>query len=163
MVLRVPTSDGKISKNKHGITFHRFPQDKTRKGQWEIAVNREQGWRATPSSTVCSEHFNANDFYLTDSGLRRLSLTSIPSINISPCQDEEPTICVMDPGDIKPTDSEERASIVDRHRISLHVSPMLAASANTVRRQVCQTDPKPVAPKKLFIAILNSDLLHAKR
>ncbi|CAK1603747.1 unnamed protein product [Parnassius mnemosyne] len=107
VVSNCKNSSGKISKHKNGITFHRFPRDKNRKYQWEIAVNREEGWCSTSSSAVCSEHFATNDFYLTESGLRRLSLNAVPSINISPCQEPEPTICIMEPGNVNPTDSEE--------------------------------------------------------
>ncbi|XP_059049810.1 THAP domain-containing protein 2-like [Achroia grisella] len=100
-------SSAKISKNKDGITFHRFPRDKERRQQWEVAVNREQEWSSTTSSAVCSEHFEANDFYLTESGLRRLTVDAVPSINISPCQEPEPTISKLQPVDITPTDTEE--------------------------------------------------------
>ncbi|CAH0728074.1 unnamed protein product, partial [Brenthis ino] len=99
-------TSAKISKNKDGITFHRFPRDPDRKRLWEIAVNREE-WSATLSSAVCSEHFDAKDFYITVSGLRRLSMDAVPSINISPCQEPEPTISNCLPIDIKPTDTEE--------------------------------------------------------
>ncbi|XP_052752096.1 THAP domain-containing protein 2-like [Galleria mellonella] len=100
-------TSGKISKNKDGITFHRFPRDKERRRQWEVAVNREEEWSSTASSAVCSEHFEANDFYLTESGLRRLSVDAVPSINISPCQAPEPTISKLQPIDVTPTDTEE--------------------------------------------------------
>ncbi|KAG6459667.1 THAP domain-containing protein 2 [Manduca sexta] len=100
-------TSAKISKNKDGITFHRFPRDKERRRQWEVAVNREKEWSSTLSSAVCSEHFVAVDFYLTESGLRRLSMEAVPTINISPCQEPEPTITVTKPVDIKPTDTEE--------------------------------------------------------
>ncbi|XP_013185203.2 THAP domain-containing protein 1 [Amyelois transitella] len=100
-------SSAKISKNKDGITFHRFPRDKDRCQQWVVAVNREQGWAATSSSAVCSEHFLTQDFYLTDSGLRRLSVNAIPVINISACQAPEPTISKLPPIDINPTDTDE--------------------------------------------------------
>ncbi|XP_068630585.1 THAP domain-containing protein 1 [Battus philenor] len=100
-------SSGKASKNKDGITFHRFPRDKQRKKLWDVAVNREEGWSSTPSSTVCSEHFAPNDFNLTESGLRRLASNAIPSINISICQEPEPTICNLDPVKIEPKDSQE--------------------------------------------------------
>ncbi|KAI5638636.1 THAP domain-containing protein [Phthorimaea operculella] len=92
----------------NGISFHRFPRDKQRRRQWEIAVGREDDWTATSFSAVCSEHFNVNDFYLTDSGLRRLSQAAVPSINISPCQPPEPTISQTDTIiDIKESDTEE--------------------------------------------------------
>ncbi|KAF9787728.1 hypothetical protein SFRURICE_015924 [Spodoptera frugiperda] len=93
-------TSAKISKNKDGITFHRFPRDKERRKQWELAVNREEEWSSTASSAVCSEHFETKDFYLTESGLRRLSVEA-------PCQEPEPTISRVQPVDIQPTDSEE--------------------------------------------------------
>lgn len=61
----------------------RFPRDKERRKQWEVAVNREVEWSSTSSSAVCSEHFNTEDFYLTESGLRRLSMEAVPALNIS--------------------------------------------------------------------------------
>ncbi|KOB66364.1 Transposase, partial [Operophtera brumata] len=76
-------TSAKISKNKDGITFHRFPRDKDRRKRWEIAVNREHDWASTSSSAVCSQHFDANNFYLTERGLRRLSGEAVPTINIS--------------------------------------------------------------------------------
>ncbi|CAH1644029.1 unnamed protein product [Spodoptera littoralis] len=100
-------TSAKISKNKDGITFHRFPRDKERRKQWELAVNREEEWSSTASSAVCSEHFETKDFYLTESGLRRLSVEAVPAINISPCQEPEPTISRVQPVDIQPTDTEE--------------------------------------------------------
>lgn len=63
--------------------LRRFPRDSERRKQWEIAVNREENWASTSSSAVCSEHFNAEDFYLTESGLRRLSMNAVPALNIS--------------------------------------------------------------------------------
>ncbi|KAL0840768.1 hypothetical protein ABMA28_015951 [Loxostege sticticalis] len=100
-------TSGKFSKNKDGITFHRFPRDKARRKQWEVAVNREEDWSSTESSAVCSEHFDASEFYLTESGLRRLSCEAVPLHNISPCQAPQATISEVEPVDIKPTDSEE--------------------------------------------------------
>ncbi|XP_026729835.1 THAP domain-containing protein 2-like [Trichoplusia ni] len=106
-VTNCKNTSAKISKNKDGITFHRFPRDKERRKQWELAINREEDWKSTPSSAVCSEHFEAKDFYLTESGLRRLSLYAVPAINISPCQEPEPTISRVQPVEINPSDSEE--------------------------------------------------------
>ncbi|XP_026329014.1 THAP domain-containing protein 2-like [Hyposmocoma kahamanoa] len=105
-VVNCKNTSAKTSKNKDGITFHRFPRDKERRRLWEQAVDRRD-WTSTASSTVCSEHFEARDFYLTESGLRRLAIDSVPSINISPCQQPEPTISQIEPIDLKPTDTEE--------------------------------------------------------
>ncbi|XP_063532107.1 THAP domain-containing protein 1-like [Cydia strobilella] len=96
----------KITKHTNGITFHRFPRDKKRRRQWEVAVDREN-WSATASSAVCSEHFDAKDFYVTDSGLRRLSVEAVPVINISICQPRAQTVTELQPADISPTDSDE--------------------------------------------------------
>ncbi|XP_045446661.1 uncharacterized protein LOC123654820 [Melitaea cinxia] len=100
-------TSAKISKNKDGITFHRFPRDLNRRRLWEIAVNREEEWSSTVSSAVCSEHFDTKDFYITESGLRRLAVDAVPSINISACQAPEPTISNLLPIDVSPTDTEE--------------------------------------------------------
>ncbi|KAI8428410.1 hypothetical protein MSG28_007235 [Choristoneura fumiferana] len=105
-IINCKNTSVKITKHTNGITFHRFPRDKNRRREWEIAVNREN-WTATASSAVCSEHFDAKDFYVTDSGLRRLSLQAIPVINISVCQPRTETVTELQPADIKPTDSEE--------------------------------------------------------
>ncbi|XP_034824585.1 THAP domain-containing protein 1-like [Maniola hyperantus] len=100
-------TSAKLKKDKHGITFHRFPRDPDRRRQWEVSVNREKKWTSTTSSVVCSEHFDAQDFYLTESGLRRLCINAVPSINISICQTPAPTISNQPIVDIKPTDTEE--------------------------------------------------------
>ncbi|XP_039748938.1 THAP domain-containing protein 5-like isoform X2 [Pararge aegeria] len=100
-------TSAKLKKDKHGITFHRFPQDTDRRRQWEISVNRGNKWSSTKCSVVCSEHFDAQDFYLTESGLRRLCINAVPSINISICQSPAPTISNIPIVDIKPTDTEE--------------------------------------------------------
>ncbi|XP_047986769.1 THAP domain-containing protein 2-like [Leguminivora glycinivorella] len=96
----------KITKHTNGITFHRFPRDKKRRRQWEVAVDREN-WSSTASSAVCSEHFDVKDFYVTDSGLRRLSVEAVPVINISICQPRAQTVTDLQPADINSTDSEE--------------------------------------------------------
>ncbi|XP_026486061.2 THAP domain-containing protein 2-like [Vanessa tameamea] len=96
----------KISKNKDGITFHRFPRDPDRRCLWEIAVNREDEWSASAFSAVCSEHFDIKDFYITEGGLRRLSVDAVPCVNISACQIPKPTFSNL-PIDVKPSDSDE--------------------------------------------------------
>lgn len=106
----------KTSKNKDGITFHRFPRDKERRRQWERAMNREEEWRSSPFSAVCSEHFGCTDFYLTDSGLRRLSVNAVPCINISPCQEPVPTISRLPPVYIDPSDTEEVIKLKNKVR-----------------------------------------------
>ncbi|CAH0699646.1 unnamed protein product [Spodoptera exigua] len=113
-------TSAKITKNKDGITFHRFPRDRERRKQWELAVNREEEWCSTASSAVCSEHFETKDFYLTESGLRRLSVEAVPAINISPCQEPEPTISRVQPVDVQPTDTEEVIQLKYRvHRLEI--------------------------------------------
>ncbi|XP_072940442.1 uncharacterized protein [Epargyreus clarus] len=106
-VANCKNTSAKISKTKDGITFHRFPRDEERRQQWEIAMNREEDWSSTTSSAVCSEHFEAKDFYITESGLRRLCVDAVPTINISPCQELVPTISCTQPIDIDTSDSDE--------------------------------------------------------
>ena len=50
---------------------HRFPTNKQRKRQWEIAIKREDGakkgkvWVAKTTDRVCSKHFTENDYRTT--------------------------------------------------------------------------------------------------
>lgn len=119
-VANCKNTSAKLSKDKDGITFHRFPQDKDRRKKWEVAVNRERDWISTSSSAVCSEHFNTGDFYLTERGMRRLSTDAVPALNISPCQELEPTISSIIPVDIKPTDTEEVIELKHKvHRLEI--------------------------------------------
>ncbi|KAJ4929939.1 hypothetical protein JOQ06_018955, partial [Pogonophryne albipinna] len=44
-----------------GITFHKFPKDKDMRKKWEVALRRE-GFTASESSVICSEHFKQDEF-----------------------------------------------------------------------------------------------------
>ncbi|XP_032408036.1 THAP domain-containing protein 6-like, partial [Xiphophorus hellerii] len=61
-----------------GITFHKFPKDKERRKRWEIALRRD-GFTASDSSVLCSEHFKTEDFDKTGQ-IVRLRADVIPSI-----------------------------------------------------------------------------------
>ncbi|XP_076826509.1 protein cholesin isoform X1 [Brachyhypopomus gauderio] len=50
-----------IETKSRGITFHKFPRVIDLRRQWEVAVRRE-GFVATESSKICSEHFKPDDF-----------------------------------------------------------------------------------------------------
>lgn len=41
--------------------YLRFPTDPELKAKWTAAVRRKN-WTPTPSSSLCSEHFDANQF-----------------------------------------------------------------------------------------------------
>ncbi|CAG9785336.1 unnamed protein product [Diatraea saccharalis] len=133
----------KITKSKNGISFHRFPRDNIRRKQWELAVNREAEWCSTSYSAVCSEHFEASDFYLTDSGLRKLSLEAVPSINISPCQEQKPTICDIEPVLANPLDSDEVTSL--RYK----VKRLEVIAENRKKRLIVMWQQKKKLEKKL--------------
>ncbi|XP_029690930.1 THAP domain-containing protein 6-like [Takifugu rubripes] len=61
-----------------GITFHRFPKDKDKRKKWELALRRE-GFTATESSVICSQHFKQDDFDRTGQVVR-LKDGVIPSL-----------------------------------------------------------------------------------
>ncbi|XP_077376886.1 THAP domain-containing protein 6-like isoform X1 [Festucalex cinctus] len=52
-----------------GITFHRFPKEKTLRRHWE-AASRMKGFSATRSSVLCSEHFKPEDIDATGQTVR---------------------------------------------------------------------------------------------
>ncbi|XP_023937833.1 THAP domain-containing protein 5 [Bicyclus anynana] len=157
-VERCKNNSVKIKKDIDGITFHRFPCDPDRKRQWEISLNRDKKWSATPSSVVCSEHFNAQDFYLTESGLRRLCIAAVPTINISICQTPTPTISNTPIVDIKPTDTEEVV------RLKLKVRRLEVIADNRKRRLIHMWQGKKRMKKKIqYMKSIIKDLIRYKQ
>nr|XP_057905913.1 THAP domain-containing protein 6-like [Doryrhamphus excisus] len=71
-----------------GITFHRFPKDTSRKKQWEVALRRE-GFCASSSSMLCSEHFKPEDFDRTGQTVR-LKDGVVPSVFSFPAHLQRP-------------------------------------------------------------------------
>ncbi|KAK0144600.1 DNA transposase THAP9 [Merluccius polli] len=53
----------------HGITFHRFPKNGERRRKWEVALRRD-GFAASDTSLLCSEHFRSEDFDRTGQTVR---------------------------------------------------------------------------------------------
>ncbi|XP_049451721.1 THAP domain-containing protein 6-like [Epinephelus fuscoguttatus] len=67
-----------IENRAQGITFHKFPKVKDVRKKWEMALRRE-GFTASDSSVLCSEHFKQDDFDRTGQ-IVRLRDGVIPSI-----------------------------------------------------------------------------------
>ncbi|XP_061119422.1 THAP domain-containing protein 6-like [Conger conger] len=77
-----------IQNRCRGITFHRFPKQRELRRQWEIAVRRE-GFSASESSVLCSEHFKPEDFDRTGQ-LVRIRDGTKPSVFIFPTHLQRP-------------------------------------------------------------------------
>ncbi|CAH2226957.1 jg1971, partial [Pararge aegeria aegeria] len=63
------------NKKHTGITFHQFPADPALLQRWTAVLRlsrQENWWTPGKRSVICSEHFNENDFYYTNRGLKRL-------------------------------------------------------------------------------------------
>ncbi|XP_049925256.1 THAP domain-containing protein 6-like [Epinephelus moara] len=67
-----------IDTRLRGITFHKFPKDENLRRQWEVVLRRE-GFTATESSKLCSEHFKPDEFDRTGR-IVRLRDGAIPSV-----------------------------------------------------------------------------------
>ncbi|XP_028300148.1 THAP domain-containing protein 6-like [Gouania willdenowi] len=67
-----------VQTRSHGITFHRFPRDGELRKQWETAI-RQEGFCASPSSIICSEHFRQEDFDRTGQKVR-IRPGAVPSV-----------------------------------------------------------------------------------
>ncbi|XP_071061508.1 THAP domain-containing protein 6-like [Pseudochaenichthys georgianus] len=67
-----------IANRGRGITFHKFPKDKDMRKKWEVALRRE-GFTASESSVICSEHCKQDEFDRTGQ-IIRLRDGVIPSI-----------------------------------------------------------------------------------
>ncbi|XP_051933765.1 THAP domain-containing protein 6-like isoform X3 [Hippocampus zosterae] len=60
------------------ITFHKFPKEKHKRRQWEVALRRKN-FVASDHSVLCSVHFNPEDFDRTGQTVR-LRAGAIPSV-----------------------------------------------------------------------------------
>ncbi|XP_056107740.1 THAP domain-containing protein 6-like [Rhinichthys klamathensis goyatoka] len=67
-----------IANRARGITFLKFPKDKDVRKKWEVALRRE-GFTASFSSVLCSQHFKQGDFDRTGQ-IVRLRYVVIPSV-----------------------------------------------------------------------------------
>ncbi|XP_043973313.1 THAP domain-containing protein 6-like [Gambusia affinis] len=82
-----------------GITFHKFPKDKNVRKKWEATLQRE-GFTASDSSVLCSEHFKQENFDRTGQ-IVRLRDGAIPSIFSFPAELQRPEKCRMTVTSIK--------------------------------------------------------------
>ncbi|XP_026333360.1 THAP domain-containing protein 1-like [Hyposmocoma kahamanoa] len=80
-VLECRNNSGIKNITRGGITYHRFPQDPFRKEKWIEATGR-QNWMPTKLSTICSNHFNENDFVISTKGFKYINNTAIPTQKI---------------------------------------------------------------------------------
>ncbi|XP_026120543.1 THAP domain-containing protein 6-like [Carassius auratus] len=67
-----------ITNRARGITFHKFPKDKDVRKKWEVALRRE-GFHASDTTVLCSNHFKNYDFERTGQ-IVRLQDGVIPSV-----------------------------------------------------------------------------------
>ncbi|KAL7387336.1 hypothetical protein ABVT39_022228 [Epinephelus coioides] len=77
-----------VQTKSQGITFHRFPKDTSRRKQWEVALRRE-GFSASSSSMLCSEHFKPEDFDRTGQTVR-IRDGAVPSVFSFPAHPQRP-------------------------------------------------------------------------
>ncbi|XP_041975930.1 THAP domain-containing protein 1-like [Aricia agestis] len=64
-----------------GVTFHRFPNEKTIKEKWTNSTGRGPDWWPTKQSTICSVHFEKNHFR-PHTKIRRLFEWAVPTLKL---------------------------------------------------------------------------------
>lgn len=65
----------------HIILCFSFPKEPNIKEKWMDLTGRDN-WFPTKTSTICSKHFQENDFVIKKSGNRYLRADAIPSDNV---------------------------------------------------------------------------------
>ncbi|KAL3271363.1 hypothetical protein HHI36_021847 [Cryptolaemus montrouzieri] len=63
------------------VTYHRFPINFDRRVAWVRAL-KKPNWEPSPTSVVCSAHFEEHHFDRTSLSCVRLRETAIPAINL---------------------------------------------------------------------------------
>ncbi|XP_076840399.1 THAP domain-containing protein 2-like [Brachyhypopomus gauderio] len=111
-----------------GITFHRFPKDRDLRKRWETAVRRE-GFSASLSSMLCSEHFRPEDFDRTGQAVR-IRTGAVPSVFCFPAHLQ------------KHVSTRTSKSSKKSHKLRLHhiakLNTLKLQSGNT-RKKLCKT------------------------
>ncbi|XP_034057963.1 THAP domain-containing protein 6-like [Gymnodraco acuticeps] len=124
-----------ITNRGRGITFHKFPKDKDMRKKWEVALRRE-GFTASESSVICSEHFKQDEFDRTGQ-IVRLRDGVIPSIfsfpvhlqrpekgrTTSPSRKAEESLSVAPQDDPEASTSHSQPQPNDDHSYVLPASP----------------------------------------
>ncbi|XP_059209759.1 uncharacterized protein LOC131988624 [Centropristis striata] len=70
------------------LSFHRFPKEAERRGRWLAVAQRDEGSLRT-KSCLCSRHFEASCFRLSEDGQLTLSPDAMPTIIPVTVQEEE--------------------------------------------------------------------------
>nr|XP_023013675.1 zinc finger protein 14-like [Leptinotarsa decemlineata] len=69
----------RYKEKKSGVSFHRFPKDKTIRRKW-VAALRRKNYIPSNYATVCSNHFRDEDYYLSGKGTKLLKKGVVPSV-----------------------------------------------------------------------------------
>ncbi|XP_037301508.1 zinc finger protein 58-like [Manduca sexta] len=80
------SNDTKKTTKSHGITFHMFPKDPNLRAAWVEALGMTD-WEPKDRSTICSEHFRKDDFYVTKGGLRKIKDGAVPVVTYDSSED----------------------------------------------------------------------------
>ncbi|KAM3869961.1 THAP domain-containing protein 6-like [Diretmus argenteus] len=129
-------SNRRTTENRaRGITFHKFPRDNDARKKWEVALKRE-GFTASGSSVLCSQHFKPGDFDRTGQTVR-LRDGVIPSVFSFPVRlqrlekgratstsrraEESPSVASHDPPEAATSHPQPQPN--DDHGYALPASP----------------------------------------
>ncbi|XP_063370771.1 THAP domain-containing protein 5-like [Cydia amplana] len=71
---------------KDGITFHRFPSNKSMHQKWTEIIRKQRSdpdWSPSRHSRVCSQHFDEKSKYTTRKGIAKLNSTAVPVLKMT--------------------------------------------------------------------------------
>lgn len=113
----VPKCSSRTDTIGSGLSFHRFPKDRSLKQQWKQAIGRSEDWSPTKWSVVCSLHFSPGHFRGV-SGLRRLVKDAVPSL-----EPQEQTSGTAGPAVTVVVDSDGAERLLVPEAVTMEVVP----------------------------------------
>ncbi|RVE49183.1 hypothetical protein evm_006190 [Chilo suppressalis] len=150
---RIRSQSSNLSKG--GISFHRFPKNPNICKKWIEATGREN-WFPTRTSTICSKHFDENDYAFKKSGYKYLNIGAVPHEKIVHLHSST-TKRSSSPPNLFIDDQSREKDIVDPLSTSTDIADPLSMSTSRESQQILQINTSNILIIPPLVANLSSN------